>query len=112
MIGDDLHDTLSRHVVSILPNKKTPDMRPVRLLTRVFHFLCIFACCNLSGVYRSEAAIPFEDGVVGAADFLEERHGWVLPIGIGEISFLMELGVRYIYRTVYDFLMYSKPSPD
>ena len=50
------------------------DTRPAGL-RGVFHFLGTFTSDNCSRLMVGEAACSFEDGVSGAADFVEERYG-------------------------------------
>ena len=70
---------LPRCLLRVLPDKNTPDFWSNRLRP-VLHFLGIFSSSNLRGVYRGKAAVTFEDGVGGAADFVEKAQAVLLSV--------------------------------
>lgn len=70
--------SLPRGLLRILAHQDASNIRPV-WLTGEFHLLCVITRCHLRCVLRSKAAIALQDGVGGAADFVEEAQGvWVL----------------------------------
>jgi hypothetical protein len=62
-----------RSLFRILSHQDAPDLRPVRA-TYVSHFLGVFTRRQLRCILRSKASVALQDGVIGAADFVEERH--------------------------------------
>jgi hypothetical protein len=63
--------SIPRNLLHILSYHDSSNIRPVRM-TGVFHSLGVFASGNLRGVLGGEAAISFQHGIVGTADFVEK----------------------------------------
>src|ERR1700674_2158524 len=71
---------LPRGPLSILADQIGSNIHPVRL-PHFFYFVDGFSRGSLRCILRSKAAVSFEYGVIGAADFVKERHGGSLPSG-------------------------------
>lgn len=66
--------SIPRRLFGVLSYHNASNLRHARLMG-VLHLLGVLTRCHLRCILRSKAAVSFEYGVVGTADFVKIGHG-------------------------------------